>query len=70
MSHSYSFRKVYGAATIINVITCAGLLFALFGDGLWDGVSWIALLVPLTVLVWKIPGKASNPSVNKQTQKN
>lgn len=57
MSRSYSFRKVYGAATILAVITLAGLVFALFGDGIWDEVSWCALAIPLAVLIWKITGR-------------
>lgn len=60
MSRSYSFRKVYGAATAIAVITLAGLLFALFGDGMWDELSWCALAVPLAVLSWKVTGRSQH----------
>jgi hypothetical protein len=52
MSPSFSFRKVYGPAIVIAAITLGGLLSALFGDGVWDELSWIALAVPLGVLVW------------------
>jgi len=48
------FRKIYGSAAVLAAITAAGLLSALFGDGLWDAVSWVALAVPLFVIVWKI----------------
>jgi hypothetical protein len=54
MSQPYSFRKVYGAATVIAAITFCGLFFALFGDGIWDELSWIALTLPLALLIWKI----------------
>ena len=57
MSSSVSFRKVYGAATVLAVLTLGGLLSALFGDGIWDEISWFALAVPLAVLLWKILGK-------------
>jgi len=63
MSRSLSFRKVYGAATVIAVITFGGLLFALFGDGIWDELSWLALAVPLAVLIWKITGKKNHAHV-------
>jgi len=53
MNSSFSFRKVYGAAVVIAVITLYGLLSALFGDGIWDEVSWVALSIPLAIIVWK-----------------
>lgn len=48
-----SFRRIYGVATILAAITVCGLLSALFGDGIWDELSWVALVVPLAVIVWK-----------------
>jgi hypothetical protein len=53
MSQTYSFRKVYGPACVLAAVTAYGLLSALFGDGLWDELSWIALAVPLAVIAWK-----------------
>jgi hypothetical protein len=54
MSATYSFRKVYGSAAALAAITLIGLIFGLFGKGIWDAVSWIALAVPLSVMTWKI----------------
>ena len=54
MNTSYSFSKVYGSASALAAITGTGLLLALFGDGIWDAMSWGALGVPLFVIVWKI----------------
>ncbi len=53
MSHPFPFRKVYGAAMVLAAITLYGLLSALFGDGVWDELSWVALAVPLAVIAWK-----------------
>ncbi len=53
MSHPFPFRKVYGPAAVIAVITLYGLLSALFGDGVWDELSWVALSIPLAIIVWK-----------------
>ncbi len=53
MNHSFPFRKVYGSALIVAVITLCGLVSALLGDGLWDEFSWVALATPLFVIVWK-----------------
>jgi hypothetical protein len=54
MSAAYSFRKVYGSAAILAAISVIGLIFGLFGEGIWDAVSWISLAIPLAVIVWKI----------------
>jgi len=53
MNQTFPFRKVYGSAIVLAVITMYGLLSALLGDGIWDALSWIALAVPLGVIVWK-----------------
>ncbi len=53
MSQPFPYRKVYGTAMILAAITLYGLLSALFGDGVWDELSWVALSVPLAVIVWK-----------------
>jgi hypothetical protein len=52
MSQPFPFRKVYGPAIVIAGITLGGLLSALFGDGVWDELSWVALAVPLAVFAW------------------
>lgn len=49
----FPFRKVYGIPLVLAAITVYGLLSALLGDGLWDELSWVALAVPLGVIVWK-----------------
>jgi len=53
MSQSFPFRKVYGPAIILALITIYGLLSALLGDGVWDELSWVALAIPLSVIAWK-----------------
>ncbi len=60
MNTHNSFRKIYGSALVLAALTGAGLLSALFGDGLWDAVSWAALAVPLFVIVWKITRSRRN----------
>ncbi len=53
MSRLFPFRKVYGTATLITVLTLFGLLSALLGDGVWDALSWVFLVIPLAVILWK-----------------
>ena len=37
---------------VIAVLSAAGLLFALMGDGVWDWVSWCALGFPVAIGLW------------------
>jgi hypothetical protein len=46
------FVAIYRAPVLIALITIAGLLAALLGDGIWDAVSWLALSVPIAVVMW------------------
>lgn len=36
-------RRVYLIPLIVGIVSSAGLIFALVGDGLWDWLSWLAL---------------------------
>jgi hypothetical protein len=53
MSHPFPFRKVYGPALLMTAVTLCGLLCALFGDGVWDELSWTLMTIPLAIIVWK-----------------
>jgi hypothetical protein len=53
MSAPLVVRKIYGIPLLLAVITLAGLLFALFGDGVWDKLSWIFLAMPIAVMAYK-----------------
>ncbi len=48
-----SMRRVYKIPLLLASITCIGLLSALFGDGVWDRLSWIFLAIPLVIIAWK-----------------
>lgn len=43
--------RVFGAPLLLMASSILGLLAALFGDGVWDALSWAALGVPLAVIV-------------------
>ena len=45
-------RGTYRVPAIIAVISGAGLIFALVGDGLWDVMSWLAVGLPLAIAAW------------------
>ena len=58
-------RRVWGPPLAVAVISSVGLLAALFGDGLWDAVSWIALGVPVAICL-----RALGPKGPGQGRKN
>lgn len=68
MKSSFPFRKVYGAAVIIAVIPLCGLMSALFGDGIWDEVSWVALSIPLAIIVWNYSRAMRSLAPRQQVQ--
>jgi hypothetical protein len=47
-----SLGTIFLVPMIVALTSCAGLLSALLGDGLWDGLSWLALSVPVVVALW------------------
>jgi hypothetical protein len=34
---------------VVAILSVVGLLSALLGDGIWDGVSWAVLAVPVAL---------------------
>jgi hypothetical protein len=35
----------------LAALTASGLIFALVEDGIWDALSWVALSIPIALLV-------------------
>jgi hypothetical protein len=42
-------RQIFAWPALIGVLSTVGLLSALLGDGIWDGVSWIVLAIPVVL---------------------
>lgn len=42
-----TLSQIFGWPLVIGVLSTIGLVAALVGDGIWDGVSWLALLLPI-----------------------
>jgi hypothetical protein len=57
-------KKVWGAPLLLALITIFGLLAALLGTGIWYILSWIALIIPLAIIVRKVWGKPATQSKN------
>lgn len=47
-----SALQVFGVPILLGTLSAVGLLSALLGDELWDGLSWLALGVPCLVIAW------------------
>lgn len=53
-SHNSVFLHVFGKPIILALVSMAGLIAALVGDGVLDAVSWIALGYIVAVTVWYV----------------
>jgi hypothetical protein len=42
-----TFGQIFAGPIMVGVLSTLGLVSALVGDGFWDGVSWVTLLVPI-----------------------
>ncbi len=51
---SRPLRRIFEVPLLLAILTVAGLVLALFGDDLWDALSWVTLAVPLVVAAWAI----------------
>lgn len=49
-----SFWHVWTVPVILAILSLIGLIAALVGDGLLDGVSWLTLGIPLAVIGWYV----------------
>ncbi|WP_438858950.1 hypothetical protein [Achromobacter spanius] len=58
-SKGRGFMFVWGAPTLLGVLSVFGLLAALLGTGAWHWASWITLTILLVVILryWVFPLK-------------
>ena len=52
MSRPLTKFRVWSIPSALGVVSIVGLLSALLADGLWDALSWLALVVPVAVCGW------------------
>ncbi|HWK69248.1 hypothetical protein [Pollutimonas sp. M17] len=59
MSARAPFLKVWGVPGLLGLLTAFGLLAALLGTGVWHGLSWLSLSIPILVAAryWIAPRK-------------
>ncbi|MFZ5734604.1 MAG: hypothetical protein ACOY4O_17860 [Pseudomonadota bacterium] len=46
-----TLRQIFTAPLVIGVLSTVGLISALVGDGVWDGLSWLTLAIPCLLFV-------------------
>jgi hypothetical protein len=55
--------QVFRTPLLVGLLSSAGLAFALFGDGIWDGLSWLALSAPILLcLIFGLRRAPNSPS--------
>ena len=46
--------RIFAVPAILAVLTIFGLTSGILGDGIWDAISWIALGIPIAVVVFHL----------------
>jgi hypothetical protein len=44
--------RIFAIPLLLNVLAAVGLAAGLFGDGVFDAMSWALLALPLIVAMW------------------
>ena len=52
ISRHKTTMQIFLIPAIIAVVVASGLLSALLGDGVWDALSWLALLLPVLMIAY------------------
>lgn len=52
MKKSHSLRAIFAIPLALALVSIAGLVVALTGDGLRDAASWAALAIPVFAVGW------------------
>ena len=48
-----SLRQIFLWPMVLGTMTVVGLISALVADGIWDLLSWLMLLVPVLLGIWR-----------------
>jgi hypothetical protein len=55
-------RQIFMIPAVLAVLSAAGLVFALVGDGIWDGLSWLALSIPIVLIAICLARRRRRPA--------
>ncbi|HWT43364.1 MAG TPA: hypothetical protein VN152_12015 [Sphingopyxis sp.] len=57
MKKPQSLRRIFAVPLLLALLSIAGLVVALTGDGWRDAAAWIALGIPVLVVGWAMKAK-------------
>jgi hypothetical protein len=58
--------RVFAIPIALGFLSAVGLVAALLGDGLWDGLSWLTLGIPVAVIAFAWSRRpAARPSARR-----
>ena len=60
MTGRRSLARIFRTPVVVACVVAFGLISALLGDGVWDQASWIALAVPLAIIVFYMGKRATS----------
>lgn len=59
-----AYTRVWTAPILLGVTAAIGLIAALLSNGVGDYVAWVALAIPVVVVVWYARARRTNQNVN------
>ena len=51
---SLSLTAIFAIPVVVAILSLIGLIGALLGDGVWDGVGWLGLGACVAVMGWAL----------------
>lgn len=57
MKRPQSLRRIFAVPLLLALLSVAGLIVALTGDGWRDGAAWLALGVPVLAVAWAMKAR-------------
>lgn len=53
MNGPRNLKAIFFWPAVLGLMTIIGLISALVADGAWDVLSWLMLLVPIAIGIWR-----------------
>jgi hypothetical protein len=50
----FSLKAIFAVPVLVAILSLIGLIGALLGDGVWDGIGWLGLGAGVAVLAWAL----------------
>lgn len=57
MKKTHSLRRIFAVPLLLALLSIAGLVVALTGDGWRDGAAWLALGIPVLAVGWAMKAR-------------